>query len=140
MSILTGRLQLPLDFLIDLAQSAFLRGRDISDNVRFHLHLAARIAELGIPGWLLLIDMSKAYDSVARSWLRSSMVRMGFREAGAVRWCRILLDGSTCRVRLNGAFTLAFPVESGLFQGSSLSCQEWVIALQPLVSYLNTLL
>jgi pimeloyl-ACP methyl ester carboxylesterase len=72
--------------------------------------VAARIAELGLPAWLLLIDMSKAYDSVARPWLRASMVRMGFREAGAVRWCRILLDGSTCRVRLNGAFTLAFPV------------------------------
>jgi hypothetical protein len=67
------------------------------------------------------------------------MVRMGLRESGVVRWCRILLDGSTCRVRLNGAFTVAFPVESGLFQGSSLSCQEWVIAMQPLVSYLNTL-
>ena len=139
MSILSGRLQLPLDYLIDLGQSAFLRGRDISDNVRFHLHLLARIVELGVPAWLLLIDMSKAYDSVARPWLRSSMVRMGFQEAGAVRWCRILLDGSTCRVRLNGAFTPGFPVESGLFQGSSLSCQEWVISLQPLVSYLNEL-
>jgi exonuclease III len=139
MSIHSGRLQLPLDYLIDIGQSAFLRERDISDNVRFHLHLAARIAELGLPGWLLLIDMSKAYDSVARPWLRSTMVRMGFRETGAVRWCRLLLDGSSCRVRVNGAFTLAFPVESGLFQGSSLSCQEWVIALQPLVSYLNKL-
>ena len=139
MSILSGRLQLPLDYLIDLAQSAFLRGRDISDNVRFHLHLAARIEELGVPAWLLLVDMKKADDSVARPWLRASMVRMGFREEGAARWCRILLDGSACRVRLNGAFTLPFPVESGLFQGSSLSCQEWVIAIQPLVSYLGTL-
>ena len=139
MSIISDRLQLPLDYLIDIGQSAFLRERDISDNVRLHLHLAARLAELGIPGWLLLIDMSKAYDSVARPWLRSTMVRMGFRETGAIRWCRLLLDGSSCRVRINGTFTLAFPVESGLFQGSSLSCQEWVIVLQPLVSYLNKL-
>ena len=139
MSILSGRLQLPLDYLIDIVQSAFLRERDISDNVRFHLHLAARIAELGVPAWLLLVDMSKAYDSVARPWLLASMLYMGFRAAGAVRWCRILLDGSKCRVRLNGVFTLPFPVESGLFQGSSLSCQEWVISMQPLVSYLNKL-
>jgi hypothetical protein len=83
--------------------------------------------------------MSKAYDSVARGWLRSSMVAMGFRESGAARWCRLLLDGSACRVRINGAFSEAFPVSGGLFQGSSLSCQEWVIALQPLVSYLGSL-
>jgi hypothetical protein len=139
MWIHSGRLQLPLDYLIDIGQSAFLRARDISDNVRYHLHLAARLQELGIPGWLLLIDMSKAYDSVARGWLRSSMVAMGFRESGAARWCRLLLDGSACRVRINGAFSEAFPVSGGLFQGSSLSCQEWVIALQPLVSYLGSL-
>jgi len=139
MWIHSGRLQLPLDYLIDIGQSAFLRARDISDNVRYHLHLAARLQELGTPGWLLLIDMSKAYDSVARGWLRSSMVAMGFRESGAARWCRLLLDGSACRVRINGAFSEAFPVSGGLFQGSSLSCQEWVIALQPLVSYLGSL-
>ena len=107
--------------------------------MRYHLHLMARLVELGIPGWLLLADMSKAYDSVARPWLRSTMVSMGFREGGAARWCRLLLQGSSCRVRVNGAFSRPFPVSSGLFQGSSLSCQEWVIALQPLVSYLDTL-
>ena len=139
MFILSGRLQLPLDYLIDIGQSAFLRGRDISDNVRYHKHLVARLVELGIPGWLLLADMSKAYDSVSRPWLRSTMVTMGFREGGAARWCRLLLQGSSCRVRVNGAFSGAFPVSSGLFQGSSLSCQEWVIALQPLVSYLGKL-
>ena len=139
MWVLSGRLQLPLDYLIDIGQSAFLRSRDITDNVRYHLGLTARLAELGLPAWLLLVDMSKAYDSVARCWLRSSMVAMGFREAGATRWCRILLDGSTCRVRINGVFSAEFPVENGLFQGSSLSCQEWVIALQPLFSYLGSL-
>lgn len=139
MWILSNRLQLPLDYLIDIGQSAFLRSRDISDNIRYHLHLAARLSELGLPAWLLLVDMSKAYDSVARCWLRSSMVAMGFREAGAARWCRLLLDGSTCRVRINGFFSLEFPVENGLFQGSSLSCQEWVIVLQPLFSYLGSL-
>jgi exonuclease III len=139
MWILSARLQLPLDYLIDIGQSAFLRSRDITDNVRYHLGLAARLQELGVPGWLLLVDMSKAYDSVARCWLRSSMVAMGFREAGAARWCRLLLDGSTCRVRINGVFSVDFPVENGLFQGSSLSCQEWVIVLQPLVSYLDSL-
>ena len=42
-------------------------------------------------------------------------------------------------MRVNGFFTPDFSVTSGLFQGSSLSCQEWVVVLQPLVSYLSSL-
>lgn len=34
------RLQVPLDFLIDDKQSAFILGRDIHDNILYHLSLA----------------------------------------------------------------------------------------------------
>jgi hypothetical protein len=50
--------------------------------------------------------MSKAYDSVARGWLRSSMVAMGFRESGAARWCRFFFFQSVthhgCRTQTDG--------------------------------------
>ena len=59
MLILANRLQRPLDYIIDVTQSAFLRGRDISDNVRYHLGLRARFRELGIPAWLLHSDLTK---------------------------------------------------------------------------------
>lgn len=139
MLIMSNRLQRPLDYLIDITQSAFITGRDISDNVRYHLGLAARLEELGLPAWLLHSDLTKAYDSVGRAWLFGGMQAMGFREAGIVRWCQILLKGSSSSVRVNGFLTPFFDVTSGLFQGSSLSCQEWVIVLQPLVSYLTSL-
>ena len=139
MLIMSNRLQRPLDYLIDITQSAFLRGRDISDNVRYHLGLAARLQELGLPCWLLHSDLTKAYDSVNRGWLSKVMVAMGLRDQGIVRWSKILLSGSSSRVRVNGCLTAPFAVRSGLFQGSSLSCQEWVIVLQPFVAYLNQL-
>lgn len=139
MLVMSNRLQRPLDYLIDVTQSAFLRGRDISDNLRYHLGLAARLHELGLPGWLLRSDLTKAYDSVHRGWLLRVMDAMGFAGQGMVRWAKILLTGSTSMVRINGFLSAQFAVRSGLFQGSSLSCQEWVIVLQPLISYLNKL-
>ncbi|KAG1651930.1 hypothetical protein FOA52_009360 [Chlamydomonas sp. UWO 241] len=139
MSIIANRLQVPLDYLIDIGQGAFIHGRDISHNVRYHLALAARFRDLGLPGWLVHSDLTKAYDTVNRGWLDQAMIRMGFRPDGVVRWCRILLGGAKVRVRVNGFFTPDFPMDSGLFQGSALSCMEWVIVFQPVLSYLSSL-
>jgi hypothetical protein len=66
MLVMSNRLQRLLKFLIDLTQSAFLVGRDITSNMRYHLALSARQAECGLPGWLLFSDLSKAYNSVNR--------------------------------------------------------------------------
>lgn len=139
MLILSGRLQRPLEYVIDISQSAFLVGRDISDNVRYAQGLTARLQDLGLPAWMLQSDLTKAYDSVDRGWLVQVMRRMGLKEHGAVRWAQILLNGSTSRVRVNGFFCPAFPVRASLAQGSAVSCQEWLIVFQPLVSYLNSL-
>ena len=139
MLIMSARLQRPLDYLIDISQSAFLSGRDIGDNVRYHLGLSSRLQELGLPGWLLLSDLQKAYDSVDRSYLQRVMVRMGFRTEGMLRWTQILFGGTSARVRINGFLSDSFPITSSLAQGASVSCQHWAIVLQPLVSYLQTL-
>ena len=56
--LMAHRLQRLMKYLIDVTQSAFLRGRDISDNIRHHLGLAAGLKELGLPGWLLAGDGS----------------------------------------------------------------------------------
>jgi len=139
MLVLSSRLQRPLDYLIDISQSAFLAGRDIGDNVRYHLGLASRLQELGLPGWLLLSDLRKAYDSVDRSYLQAVMARMGFQAEGMLRWTHLLFGGTTARVRINGFLTDAFPIARSLAQGASVSCQHWAIVLQPLVSYLSSL-
>ena len=139
MLIMANRLQMPLEYLIDITQSAFLRGRDICDNIRYNLGLAARLVELNIPGWLLNSDLTKAYDSVNRGWLTKVMLTMGLKDTGIVRWTRIMLNGSQAKVRVNGFFTAAFPVTSSLAQGSAASCMHWLIVMQPFISYLNQL-
>ena len=139
MRVCADRLLRPLDYLLDIFQAAFIPGRDVSDNVKYHLSLSARLNELGLPGALVATDLTKAYDHVDRGWLVQVMGRMGFKEQGIIRWCSILLAGSTCRVRVNGFLSTPFGVSSGLFQGSALSCQEWVIVLHPLLAYLSSL-
>jgi len=140
MLIISNRLQRPMDYVIDIAQSAFLRGRDISDNVRYHLGLRARLRELGVPAWLLHSDLAKAYDSANRGLLLRSMAAMGLRNAGVVHWNRILLNGSRARVRVNGFFTRLFDVHGNSFpQGGALSTNQWDFIGEVILSQLNSL-
>lgn len=139
LAVIANRLQRPLEYVINITQSAFLRGRDICDNIRYHLGLVSRLRQLGLPGWLLHSDLKKAYDRVDRDWLLKSMSSMGFQDAGVVRWCGLFLRGTTSCVRINGFLTPFFPNTSGLPQGSALSCTEWVIAMEPFLAYLNSL-
>ena len=137
MLVISSRLQLPLDFLIDNTQSAYINGRDIGDNVRYHLGLATRLQELGFPAWLLYSDLSKAYDKTDRMLLFRLMRTMGFRASGVTLWCRLLLNGSSACVRINGFFSRPFDIRSNIPQGSSLSCMQWVIMGQLAFSVLS---
>ena len=131
MKVISCRLKRPLDFLIDVMQSAFLRGRDISDNVRYHLGLAARLKELGLPGWLVQSDLTKAYDTIDRGYFYQVMASRGFKITGILRWFRITMDGSTARVRINGILSPDFPVDNGFTQGGPHSPDGWALILQP---------
>jgi len=129
MLVLANRLQRPLDYIIDITQSAFLRGRDITDNVRYHMGLRARFQELGTPGWLLHSDLTKAYDSVNRPSLLRAMKQLGLRQTGIIPWISLLFEGTSASVRLNGHFSTPFAItDMSLQQGGSLSCPLWDIA------------
>ncbi|KAJ9522576.1 hypothetical protein QJQ45_019643, partial [Haematococcus lacustris] len=136
---LEDRLQRPLDLLVSPSQSAFILGRDIGDNVQFHLSLLEYLRQRGSPAWLLLLDLAGAYDNVSWDLLQATMEAMGFRQDGHVRWAQILHRGATSQVLVNGHLTNSFPLESGLLQGSGASPLYWCIVLQPLVSYLSSL-
>ena len=50
-----------------------------------------------------------------------------------------MLNGSISRVHLNGCLVTFSPVRSSFAQGAPISCQEWVVVMQHLISCLNTL-
>lgn len=137
---LSDRLQAPLDVLIDPSQTAFITGRDISDNVQYVMAMADYVRDHHQPLWLLFMDLAGAYDGVDWGLLRDTMVAMGFQAHGHVRWAQILHQGATNCIMLNRHLSAPFPVASGLLQGSAASPLYWCIVLQPLASYLASLL
>lgn len=133
------RLHMPLDLLVAATQSAFIAGRDISDNIQYYLSLADCLRDRQPVLWALLLDLAGAYDNVDWGLLQGTMRAMGFHEQGHVHWARLMHYGATGRVMLNQQLGPPFPIHSGLLQGSGVSPLYWCIVLHPLDTYLSSL-
>jgi hypothetical protein len=131
---ISNRLQPALDFLVDPLQTAFISGRDIRDNILYHLS----VAHSQQPAALVMLDIEKAYDRVHRPWLYRVVESAGFGPH-MQRWIRLLTSDGSSRVVVNGQLSAPFPVRNGLEQGSTLSPVLWVLQLEPLTSYLHHL-
>jgi hypothetical protein len=136
--VLVARLSGPLASVLDVTQTAFVPGRWIGDNVLCHMEEIAELQESELPGCIVFLDWEKAYDRVVRDWLFAVMQRMGF-PAATVSWVRLMLAGTTARVSLGGHYSAAFPVLSGVQQGSPLSCLLFNATVQPLAAAVRRL-
>lgn len=64
--VLTNRLKLVLDKIVDKNQSAFIPGRHISDNILMAQELMRSYdRKYGVSRCVLKIDLQKAYDTIS---------------------------------------------------------------------------
>ncbi|BDA44215.1 probable LINE-1 retrotransposable element ORF2 protein [Coccomyxa sp. Obi] len=129
-----SRLGPVLNQVVDPTQTGFLPKRWVGDNVLAHLEEISYLQDTQQPGVIVFLDFEKAFDRLDRAWIEQCMAAVGFG-AGAQRWVRILHTGTTARVAFNGWHTDAFPVSSGVFQGSPLSPLLFVLATQPMAAH-----
>lgn len=137
--VLANRLKGILDSIISPSQSAFVPGRQISDNVfiGFECIHAINSRRKGNKGYVAMkLDMSKAYDRVEWSFVRKAMDRMGFdsRWINKVMYCVELVEYS---ILINGLPQENFTPERGIRQGDPLSLYLFLICAEGFSSILN---
>lgn len=137
--VLANRLKKVIDSLISEAQSAFIPGRLIMDNIMIAfeiMHYMKRKTQ-GKEGWMVLkLDMSKAYDRVEWSYMEAILLRMGFDSHVVHLFMNCLNSVKYFIAHAGRNFGLIVP-ERGLRQGDHLSSYLFLICMEGLSSLLQ---
>lgn len=124
------RLVQAINPVIGEQQYAFLRGRQITDNIKLVQCLIDRY-ELGDIGGLqmLFLDQEKAYDRVSHTYLWALLEKFGIPNDG-IRMIRALYIGRVTNVYINGFKSKPIRILSGVGQGDPVSCPLFDISIE----------
>ena len=86
-----------------------------------------KISEL--PGYLITIDIEKAFDSVDHTFLVAVSKKFGFGD-DFIRWVRIILNRQESCIMNNGHSTAYFPLSSGTRQGDPISAYLFILVME----------
>lgn len=134
--VLAGRLGSVLPDLIDPAQTAFVPGRRMGENLHL-LQLVASWLELhNRTGVIAFCDFRKAYDTVDRPFLFAVAERLGLG-AGFLRWIRLLLTDTKSAAVVNGFISNPKQFLAGMKQGDPLSPPLYLLVGQVALLWLR---
>jgi len=114
--VLTNRLALVADRLVDTNQSAFIKGRYILESVVIAHEVVHNVHSSKQPGVILKLDYEKAYDRVSWDFLHEVLESRGFCNKW-LSWMKCLIKGGSIGVNLNGEESPYFKAGKGLRQG-----------------------
>lgn len=130
LKLLANRLSVVLPKIISEAQSGFIKGRCIAENI-FVVNEIIHSRSNKISGMILKLDFAKAFDSVKWSFLFQIMNCLGF-SAKWVEWIKSIFKSIKMSVLVNGSPSTEFSISRGLRQGDPLSPMLFNIVVEAL--------
>ena len=135
-SYMASKLKHHMGALVNRAQSAFIPGRSIHDNIMVIQQLIHRCNAEKIPAGLLFVDAAHAYDYLSQEFLLAVLKAMKFPPL-LMRAIELQMSSQVGQVMVNGDLTEPFPVTNGGKQGDPLFPLLFIIAMEGLFASLD---
>ena len=126
---LASRLQEVLPNLINKDQVGYIKGRNIGENIRMIDDIMKYTELKHLPGYIILIDFEKAFDSVSWEFLLNSLSSLNFGE-NFIKWIKIMYKSIESCVTNNGYSSKYFQLSRGIRQGCPLSALLFILVAE----------
>ena len=127
--MLTERLKKVLSSLISQNQTAYVKGRFITEGGRLISDFLEISDNLKIKGFLMTLDIEKAFNSVNHLFLITALEKYGFKE-DFIKWMQILIRNQESCVINGGTATNYFKLETNTRHGDPVSAYLFILVLE----------
>ena len=118
--VLSTRIKGVLPYLISSNQTAYVKNRFISESGRLISDILEIAKKLAVEGFLVIIDIEKAFDSVNHCFLLQILKKFGFG-IDFVSWIKTILKNQESCIINGGKTRKYFKLERGARQGDPIS-------------------
>ena len=130
---LSQRLSKTVCEVVSSNQTAYIKDRQISDNLHMMLHTTENI---NTESMLVSLDAEKAFDSLEHWYIKEVLKKIGL--GNFVKIFDLLYRDQKVDIILNGQDAGKYKIKNGVKQGDALSCILFILGIEPLLRNINS--
>ena len=135
-SYIANNLKIYMDEVITRAQSAFVPGRSIQDNIMLIMQVIHHHMHTKEGAGIIFLDFAHAYDYISQEYVMAVLTALNF-PSSLLNAINMMMKDQTGRVIVNNDLTHKFPVNNGGKQGDPLFPLIYIAAMEGLYALLD---
>ena len=125
------RLKLVLPKIIKSDQKAFLKSRQISENIRLTEDIITYTDQIKSEGAIIFLDQEKAFDRVEWEYLKMCLNKFGFGNR-FTKWIMMLYKHGMSSINTNGFLSEYFTISRSMRQGCPVAAYLYILQAEPM--------
>ena len=120
-----------LSELIGPTQTAYIKNRQITDNLHLMQYMIEKVQDQNKEGMLISLDAEKAFDSIEHWYIKAVLEKSGLKSFTKI--FDLLYKNQDVSIQLNQRQAGSYKIRNGVKQGDALSCILFILGIEPLL-------